>query len=125
MTRVVFYHKGSEEVEFLHCHCEEGAEARDAAIHRVTGRADGYAVRLLRVSGSPRAFVPRDDKGGKVHSVCHCEEGAEARDAAIHRVSDEADGVGGSLTGSQWIASPHTGTDDDKGEGVSGGEIKK
>ena len=51
--------------------------------------------------------------------------GGRQDDAAIHPVSDDAGGVGGSLTGSQWIASPHTGTDDDKGEGVSGGEIKK
>jgi hypothetical protein len=78
-------------VEFLHCHCEEGAEARDAAIHRVTGRADGYAVRLLRVSGSPRPQGARDDKSGKVHSVCHCEE-ARMDDAAIHRVTTNAGG---------------------------------
>ena len=34
----------------------------DAAIHRVLGRAERLAVRLLRASGSPRAFRPRDDK---------------------------------------------------------------
>jgi hypothetical protein len=110
-------------VEFLHCHCEEGDRTtRQSIVSR--GERTGLADRLLRVSGSPRAFVPRDDKSGKLHSVCHCEEGAEARDAAIHRVSDDADGVGGSLTGSQWIATL-TGTDDDKGERVSGGKIKK
>jgi hypothetical protein len=60
-------------VEFLHCHCEEGAEARDAAIHRVSVQVGGLEVRSLVHSGSPR----------------------------------------------------HTGADDDKGEGVSGGKIKK
>ena len=39
---------------------------------------------------------PRDDK-----ALCHCEE---QRDAAIHRVSKDAYGDVGSLTGSQWIA---------------------
>ena len=109
-------------MEFLHCHCEEGAEARDAAIHRVTGRADGYAVRLLRVSGSPRAFVPRDDKGGKVHSVCHCEEDDRTtRQSIVSRMTR----TGLEVRSLVHSGSPHTGTDDDKGEGVSGGEIKK
>ena len=36
----------------------------DAAIHRVSGDAVGLSVGLLRASGSPRAFRPRDDKGG-------------------------------------------------------------
>ena len=36
----------------------------DAAIHRVSEDAGGYAVRLLVHSGSPRAFSPRDDKVG-------------------------------------------------------------
>ena len=35
----------------------------DAAIHRVSGERTCLSVRLLRTSGSPRAFSPRDDKG--------------------------------------------------------------
>ena len=38
--------------------------ARDAAIHRVSENAGGLSVRVVRASGSPRAFSPRDDKGG-------------------------------------------------------------
>ena len=34
----------------------------------------------------------------------HCEEGAKATDAAIHRVSQDAGGECGSVSGSQWIA---------------------
>ena len=44
------------------CHCEEGAEAGDAAIHRVSIDAFDLYLRLLVHSGSPRAFSPRDDK---------------------------------------------------------------
>ena len=42
---------------------------------------------------------PRDD-----NTLCHCEKGASARDAAIHRVSKDAFGECGSLTEGQWIA---------------------
>ena len=60
--------------------------------------SDG-AVRLLVHSESQRAFCPRDDKMGKEWNVgfdnhthsCHCEEEAGADDAAIHRVSEDAD----------------------------------
>ena len=38
------------------------------------------------------------------NALCHCEEGASARDAAIHRVSREAYRGCGSFPGSQWIA---------------------
>ena len=38
------------------------------------------------------------------NALCHCEEGASARDAAIHRVSKDAYGGCGSLTEDQWIA---------------------
>jgi hypothetical protein len=71
------------------------------------------AVRLLRVSGSPRAFSPRDDKVGWFHHegsevigafTLSLRGGSGARDAAIHRVQGRADGFGGSVTGSQWIA---------------------
>ncbi|MDA7757752.1 hypothetical protein N8920_07615 [Opitutales bacterium] len=37
-------------------------EVIDAAIHRVSEDAYDLSVRLLRDSGSPRAFSPRDDK---------------------------------------------------------------
>ena len=63
MTRVVFYHKGNEEIAVLILSLRGGSEARDAAIHRVSGNAGGLSVRLLVHSGSPRAFSPRDDKG--------------------------------------------------------------
>jgi len=36
----------------------------DAAIHRVLIDACGVVCCLLAHSGSPRAFCPRDDKGG-------------------------------------------------------------
>ncbi|MDA8991218.1 hypothetical protein N9H45_06795 [Opitutales bacterium] len=37
----------------------EGSGARDAAIHRVSEDVGGYAVRLRRSSGSPRASPSR------------------------------------------------------------------
>ena len=40
------------------------------------------------------------------NALCHCEEGASARDAAIHRVSKYAFGKCGSLAVIQWIATP-------------------
>ena len=46
------------------CHCEEGAQVTDAAIHRVSRNAVDLSVRLPDHSGSPRAFSPRDDKVG-------------------------------------------------------------
>ena len=66
------------------------------------------AMDAYRQCGSPPRLTvdrhglrPRDDKVREelvVHSLCHCEEGAEARDAAIHRVSKDAYGKCGSLT---------------------------
>ena len=50
---------------------------------------------------------PRDDKEWKeivVSTICHCEERAEADDAAIHRMQWARTDNYGSLTGSQWIA---------------------
>ena len=38
------------------CHCEEGAQATGAAIHRVSGNADDLSLRSLAHSGSPRAY---------------------------------------------------------------------
>ena len=73
----------------------------------------GLSVRLLRTSGSPRAFSPRDDKGGiftmkgvkKMKSSNLSLRGvSEVRDVAIHRVSGDAVGVVCSVTEDQWIA---------------------
>ena len=72
----------------------------------------GFSVRLLVHSGSPRAFSPRDDKVWGRYAVSgivttrslSLRGGSGARDAAIHRVSRNADGFVSSLTGSQWIA---------------------
>ena len=47
------------------------------------------------------AFQARDD-----NTLCHCEEGASASDAAIHRVPKDASGECGSFTEGQWIATP-------------------
>jgi hypothetical protein len=50
---------------------------------------------------------PRDDKvkeGKVVNTICHCEEGTEVTDAAIHRVSRARVRLVSSFTGSQWIA---------------------
>ena len=59
----------------------------------------GSAVRSLDHSGSPRAFSPLDD-----NTHLSLRGGSEARDAAIHRVSQDANGECVSLTGSKWIA---------------------
>ena len=72
----------------------------------------GFSVRLQVHSGSPRAFSPRDDKVWGRYAVSgivttrslSLRGGSEARDAAIHRVSGNADGFVSSVTGSQWIA---------------------
>ena len=69
-----------------------GGRQDDAAIHRVSENAGGLSVRVVRASGSPRAFSPRDDKSG-------------------------VGGVVSSLTEDQWIATglrPR----DDKGGGI-------
>jgi hypothetical protein len=63
------------------------------------GKYKEITVRFLCTSGSPQAFSPRDDKvwSGMVvygsvttHTLCHCEKGGGADDAAIHRVSNDA-----------------------------------
>ena len=66
MTRVVFSTmKEVKALEFSYCHCEERAE-RPTRQSIVSRGLDGNAVRLVRSNGSPRAFGPRDDKGGWV-----------------------------------------------------------
>ena len=69
-----------------------GSGASDAAIHRVSNYVYDLSLRLLVLSGSPRAFSPRDDKvwwnavGGSVASPSLSLRGKSgARDAAIHR----------------------------------------
>ena len=71
-------------------------------------------VRLPAHSGSARAFISRDDKvkGKDVVirldcDLCHCEEGAEARDAAIHRVSGMSGRVWRFVYEGQWIATSY------------------
>ena len=70
------------------------------------------SVQLLRVSGSPRAYSPRDDKGGVFYHegsevigvLILSLRGGRQDDAAIHRFLGDASGVVCSFTGSQWIA---------------------
>ena len=38
------------------CHCKEGEEVTNAAIHRVSKDADDLSLRVLAHSGSPRTF---------------------------------------------------------------------
>ena len=51
-----------------------------------------------------KEFGDTDYSCFKIEQDCHCEDRTKARDAAIHRVSRNADGFVCSLTGSQWIA---------------------
>ena len=70
------------------------------------------SVQLMRASGSPWAFCPRDDKGGVFYHegnevigvLILSLRGGRQDDAAIHRILGEASGVVCSFTGSQWIA---------------------
>ena len=92
----------------------------DAVIHRVSEDVGGYAVRVLRASGSPRAYALAMTRWLIGHSRDHntllsLRGGSGAKDAAIHRVSEDVGGVVCSLPGSQLIATglrPR----DDKGE---------
>ena len=53
---------------------------------------------------------------------CHCEEvDRTTRQSIVSRMTR----TGLEVRSLVHSGSPHTGTDDDKGEGVSGGEIKK
>jgi hypothetical protein len=76
-------------------------------------------VRLI--SGSPRAFSPRDDKSGIFHheeskengvTFLSLRGGSGARDAAIHRVLENAYGVVYSVVEGQWIATPQEARDE-------------
>ena len=63
----------------------------------VWGKAIGQGGSLAGSQWIAKGFQPRDDKRGCVRGVdkntiyCHCVEDAGADDAAIHRVSREAD----------------------------------
>jgi hypothetical protein len=85
----------------LFCHCEEDS-MDDAAIHPVLGDADGFVCSFIGSQWIATPQEARDDKGGIFtmkggkrleFSHCHCKEGAGAREAAIHRVSGDVDGV--------------------------------
>ena len=55
----IFTMKGMKRLEFWNCHCEEGTQVTDAAIHRVSGDVDGLSVWIVRTSGSPPASPSR------------------------------------------------------------------
>ena len=81
-----------------------GSGAKDAAIHRVSEDVGGVVCSL---PGSQLIATPqeaRDDKWWCGCVVCHCEEGTQVTDAAIHRVSEDVGGRCGSVTEGQWIA---------------------
>jgi hypothetical protein len=95
----IFHNEGSKEngVTFLSL---RGGPKSDAAIYRVSEDAGVLSLRVVRTSGSPRAFSPRDDKVGWFHHegsevigafTLSLRGGSGARDAAIHRVSGDAD----------------------------------
>ena len=87
----------------------------DAAIHRVSEGAGGVVCSITEGQWIATPQEARDDKWWCGFVVCHCEEGTQVTDAAIHRVSEDVGGVVCSLPGSQWIAMglrPR----DDKGE---------
>ena len=58
-----FYHEGSEVVEFSHCHCEEGVQVTDAAIHRVSGRAGGFVCSVTGLQWIATGFALAMTKG--------------------------------------------------------------
>ncbi|MDC3335919.1 hypothetical protein OAV71_05365 [Opitutales bacterium] len=67
------------------------SEAKDAAIHRVLRKKDGFVSSLTGPSGSPRAFSPRDDKVGSdgsvrfgYNTILSLRGGSVASDVAIH-----------------------------------------
>ena len=88
---------------------ERKRATRQSIVSRGSGRVCLFAYWF---TVDRHGLRPRDDKIGKEwecavrlqHDLCHCEERAERDDAAIHRVSREANGFVYSLTGSQWIA---------------------
>ena len=54
-----------------------------------------------------------------IHTLCHCEEAAQATDAAIHRVAGGRGRLVSSVTGSQWIATSLGPRDDNKWQEIS------
>ena len=101
------------------CHREERAERGTRQSIVSWGTRTGLSVRVVRASGSPRPQGARDDKSGIFtmkgvkrleFTLCHCEEGTQVTDAAIHRVSEDAGGFVCSGTEDQWIATPARGS---------------
>ncbi|MDC3335968.1 hypothetical protein OAV71_05615 [Opitutales bacterium] len=66
------------------CHCEERTQVTDAAIHRVSRKANGFVYSLTGSQWIATGLRPRDDKVSKewqcavrlYHDLCHCEEKA-------------------------------------------------
>ena len=54
---VIFTMEGVMSLKFSFCHCEEGTEVSEAAIHCVSEDEGDLSLRLVRASGSPRAYA--------------------------------------------------------------------
>jgi len=90
------------------CHCDrDDSQTRQSIVS--WGRRAGITLRCGRTSGSPRAAPSRWQGGGvfqhiSLHTQSLSLRGGRQSDAAIHRVSEDADVFVSSLAGSQWIA---------------------
>jgi hypothetical protein len=69
------------------CLSLRGGRQDDAAIHRVSRESRRECGSVLEGQWIATGLRPRDD-----NTLCHCEEGTEVTDAAIHRVSGVAGG---------------------------------
>jgi hypothetical protein len=93
-----FTMKGVKRMGFLKLSLRGESGARDAAIHRVSGRADGFVSSLTGSQWIATGLRPRDDKGGVFYhegneevkfSFCHCEEdGRTTRQSIVFRESE-------------------------------------
>ena len=77
----------------------------DAAIHWVSEDVTGLSLQVVKASGSARAYALAMTRGIVVRGVCHCEEDS-MRDAAIHRVSEDANGNCGLFTSPPFTFHP-------------------